>query len=114
MRQGVAGMIPQAVNWLDEKQKHFWCPLCEKKQSRIGIVSPWISPEGKLVCYYLLCLRCANRVNGQSLKMPAGFPPQRVELADVTAGNLLEWRLVKHYPFIAENLPENYFSEVSS
>lgn len=106
-------MIPRVVNWFDEKHKRFWCPLCEKGQSRIGIVSPWISPEGKLVCYYLVCHRCAERVEGEPLNMPAGLP-QRVELADVNAANLIEWRLVRRYPFIAQNLPENYFSEASS
>ena len=98
---GPKEMMRLAVNWIDQLKDRFWCPGCEKAQSHPEIVAPWISPEGRLVCFYLVCRRCAK--DGVDT-FRAGDRPHSQRSA-----NLRERALVSRYPHISENLTADYF-----
>jgi hypothetical protein len=100
---GPKEMMRLAVNWIDEAKDRFWCPGCEKAQSHPEIVAPWISPDGRLVCFYLVCRRCAK--SGVDT-FRAGDRPYSQRRAD-----LMERALVARYPHIAANLPADYFGD---
>lgn len=99
---GPKEMISLALNWTDQPKDRFWCPGCEKIQSHPEMVAPWISPQGRLVCFYLVCRRCSKPT---LTAFRAGNRPQTQRVAD-----LIERVLVARYPHIASNLPPAYFA----
>jgi hypothetical protein len=98
---GAEKMMERSVNWIDRPKDRFWCPGCQKNQSHPQLVAPWIGPDGKLVCFYLVCKRCGK--SGVDT-FRAGDRPLSQRKVD-----MVERSLLSRYPHIAENLPPNYF-----
>jgi hypothetical protein len=86
---GTQAMFAAAVNRLDGNR--FWCPVCQKNQSKPGAVAPWIGPSATVICVYIVCRRCERLFS-------------RPNLVDQVERNL-----IGRYPHIAGALPENYF-----
>ena len=106
LEQAKAENFSEAINWIDRDKGRFWCPVCAKNQSHPEIVSAWVSPECKPVCYYAICRRCGKQ--GHNIQANA-HRNSRSQEAFTRIADLAEQRLVGRYPHIAHNLPPGYF-----
>ena len=73
-----------------------WCPVCEVEEQRVGYMNPWVSPSGKLVCFYGVCAPCGDGVVELTRE-------ERTRVSD-----RIERALLGRYPFLADNLPKGY------
>jgi hypothetical protein len=105
LEQAKAENFSEAINWIDRDKGRFWCPVCAKNQSHPEIVSAWVSPECKPICYYAICRRCGKQ--GHHLQANAHRNLQ-VQEAFTRIADLAEQRIIARYPHIAENLPPGY------
>lgn len=106
LEQAKAENFSKAVNWIDRDKDRFWCPICAKNQSHPEIVSAWVSPECRPVCYYAICKRCGKQ--GHDIQANA-HRNSRSQEALTRIVDLAEQRLVARYPHITGNLPPDYF-----
>ena len=70
----------------------FWCPSCEKRQTKRAGLVVWFNPKGIHVCNYFVCLKCFNKV-------AASDQPVRQSIAD-----RCEEALLKRYHELNVNL----------
>lgn len=73
-----------------------WCPLCEQEKQKVGILAPWISPVGDLVCMYGVCKTCGDTVLEQSEDLRSRFMDR------------VERNLLHRYPELQGQLPPGY------
>ena len=106
IEQAKAENFSEAINWVDRDKDRFWCPVCAKNQSHPAVVSAWVSPACKPICYYAICKRCGKQ--GHQLQANA-YRDIRSQEALTRIADLAERRLLARYPHIAGNLPSNYF-----
>jgi hypothetical protein len=74
----------------------FWCPVCEQIRDKPAALSPWLSPQGVLVCVYVLCGQCTDSMEGAPWRL-------RIKLIDKVERNLLN-----RYPQLQTQLPRGY------
>jgi hypothetical protein len=109
IEQAKAENFREAINWVDRDKDRFWCPVCAKTQSHPVVVSAWVSPECKPICYYVICKRCGKQ--GHQLQANAHHDIRSQE-ALTRINDLAERRLLARYPHIAANLPPDYFGGI--
>lgn len=88
--------IPKTADLVNYRNKgRVRCPKCEFTRE-IGAFCPWISPAGKMVCFYGVCSKCADEVQKTPVEL-------RTFVLDKVERSLLRW-----YPFLSEKLPGGY------
>jgi hypothetical protein len=106
IEQAKAENFSEAINWVARDKDRFWCPVCAKNQSHPAVISAWVSPECKPVCYYAICQRCGKQ--RRQLEVNAHRDIESEE-ALTRIADLAERRLLARYPHLAANLPPDYF-----
>lgn len=86
----------RVINFVRHRKDRCFCMLCEKEDVQVGSLSPWFSPEMKLVTVYASCSDCAKLVTESGQVIGA-------KLCDKIERNLLN-----KYPELYDKLPKNY------
>jgi hypothetical protein len=73
LEQAKAENFSKAVNWIDRDKGRFWCPVCAKNQSHPEVISAWVSPDCKPICYYAICRRCGKQGHNLQFALEAGL-----------------------------------------
>lgn len=84
------------VNFTTDQK--IWCPICQLDLKPAGLMGVWISPTSHLVCYYQVCVVCADF----SLRLPEGALAKQADI--------IEKRLAERYPALLKKLPPTYFA----